>query len=181
MKNKLLPTIVLGAICLIVVLVLAAVNGVTAPLIEQAKAEKVQQTLSTVLPDGKNFSELTLTDGLLPAEITNVYTEDGGGYVFQMEVKGYKPGLIIMCGISADGKITGAEVVSSSETMDAEIGLGDRFVGHDIGNTTLELVAGSTATKTTHAYYRAIEAALRGFELMHPNQSTSHYTQEDAQ
>ncbi len=176
MKTKFLPTVVLSAICLIVALLLAAVNSVTAPLVEAAQAEKVQATLSKVLPEGKNFVEISVSD-LIPEEITHVYTEDGGGYVFQMSVKGYKPGLIIMCGISHDGKITGAEVVNSNETMSAEVGLGDRFIGHDIGDTTVELVAGSTAVKTTHAYYRAIEAALKGFELMRANQNT----QEDVQ
>ncbi len=177
MKNKFLPTIILGSICLIVALLLAVVNGVAAPLIRKAQEEKIQNTLATVLPGGENFVKVEVNQQL-PKEITDVYTEDGGGYVFQMEVKGYKPGLIIMCGISADGRIAGAEVISSSETMDAEVGLGDRFVGHSMEDTNIELVAGSTATKTTHAYYRAIEAALRGFELMRPNQST---TQEDAQ
>ena len=81
MKNKLFPTLALGIICLVVVLVLAAVNTITAPLIEKAQAEKVQKALAEVMPEGVNFTEIEV-DGL-PDEVTKVYSEDGGGYVFR--------------------------------------------------------------------------------------------------
>ena len=164
MKNKLYPTLALGIICLVVVLMLAAVNTITAPLIEKAQAEKVQKALCEVMPEGVNFTEIEV-DGL-PVEVTDVYCEDGGGYVFQMSVVGYKPGLIIICGIDKDGVITGAEFIESKETLSAEVGLGERFIGHTSDTVTPELVAGSTAKKTTGAYYSAIEAALEAFEII---------------
>ncbi len=165
MKNKLKPSIVLSLICLTVALLLAAVNALTLPLIKKAQAEKVQQTLSSVMPEGMNFKEIELAASL-PDEITNVFTEDGGGYVFQMKVTGYKPGLIIMCGISKDGIITGADYVESKETMSAEVGLGEKFIGANKDSMNIDIVAGPTAKKTTHAYYRAIEAAMEGFEIL---------------
>ena len=61
MKNKLLPSIVLCSICLIVALLMSAVNMLTAPIIEQEQAEKVQQSLARVLPTGKNFNEIETT------------------------------------------------------------------------------------------------------------------------
>ena len=167
MKNKLFPTLALGIICLVVVLVLAAVNTVTAPLIEKAQAEKVQKALAEVMPEGVNFTEIEV-DGL-PEEVTKVYSEDGGGYVFQMSVVGYKPGLVILCGIDANGVITGADFVSSNETLSAEVGLGKNFIGFTSDTVTVELVAGSTAKKTTSAYYSAIEAALEAFEIISQN------------
>ena len=90
----------------------------------------------------------------------------GGGYVFQLEVTGYKPGLVIVCGIDADGKITGAEYISSSETLEAEVGLGSRFIGHTSDSITPDIVAGSTAKLTTNAYYKAIEIALSSFDKL---------------
>ena len=166
--KKTMPTIILGVICLVVALLLAAANFITAPIIEEAERQKVQENLANVLPSGKNFVEMS-TDALpseLPAEVTNVFTEDNGGYVFQMTVTGYKPGLVVMCGIDADGKITGATYVKSQETLSAEVGLGDKFVGHTSDTITTEIIAGPTAKKTTEAYYRAIEAALEAFDMM---------------
>ena len=162
MKNKLLPSVVLATICIAVALLLAAVNMVTAPIIEAAQAEKVQQTLSKVLPTGKNFTEIS-TEGL-PECVTSAYTEEGDGYVFQMEVTGYKSGLVIMCGINAEGKIAGAEYVSSSETLSAEVGLGEKYVGQTNAAFSPELI--SSATKTSQAYADAIKAALDAFDIL---------------
>ena len=162
MKSKLMPSIVLGSICIIVALLMAAVNMITAPIIAASQAAKVQETLGTVLPEGKNFVSIS-TDGL-PETVTSAYTEDGGGYVFQMEVIGYKSGLIIMCGVSADGKITGAEVIDSNETMSAEHGLGEKYIGKDITNAKVEIV--SSSTLTSQAYFDAIAAALQSYKII---------------
>ena len=164
MKNKLFPTLALGIICLVVVLILAAVNTITAPLIEKAQAEKVQKALAEVMPEGVNFTEIEVNG--LPSEVTDVYCEDGGGYVFQMSVVGYKPGLIIMCGIDATGTVRGATYVKSQETLSAEVGLGEKFIGYNADTITPEIIAGPTAKMTTEAYYGAIEAALEAFDIL---------------
>ena len=166
--KKAMPTMILGIICLVVALLLSVANFITAPIIEKAERQKVQENLANVLPSGKNFVEIS-TDKLsseFPAEVTNVFTEDNGGFVFQMTVTGYKPGLIVMCGIDADGKITGATYVKSQETLSAEVGLGDKFVGYTSNTITPEIIAGPTAKKTTEAYYRAIKAALEAFDII---------------
>ena len=168
--QKILPTLVLGVICLVVALLLAVANFVTTPIIEAAEKQKVQENLATVLPGGENFVEISV-DGL-PSEVTNVFTEDNGGYVFQMNVTGYKPGLVVMCGIDADGKITGATYVKSQETLSAEVGLGDKFVGYTSDTITTEIIAGPTAKKTTEAYYRAVEAALESFNIINAKEGT---------
>ena len=162
MKNKLMPSIVLCSICLIVALLMSAVNMLTAPIIEQEQAEKVQQSLARVLPTGNNFTEIE-TSGL-PEIITSAFTEDGGGYVFQMSVTGYKSGLVILCGINADGSVAGADFISSSETLSAEVGLGDKYVGQTSSSYTPELISG--ATKTTSAYADAIKAALDAYAIL---------------
>ena len=170
MKAKLFPTLTLGIICLVVVLMLAAVNTITAPLIEKAQEKKVQKTLAQVMPLGSDFSKIEISG--LPEEVTAAYRETGGGYVFQMKVTGYKPGLIILCGIDANGVITGAEFIASNETLSAEVGLGKNFIGYTSDTVTPELVAGSTAKKTTGAYYSAIESALEAFEIITEKEDT---------
>ena len=162
MKNKLMPTIVLTCICVIVALLLAVVNTITAPKIEQLQYEKEQAALAKVYPGGNNFVDIS-TDRL-PASVTKAYTEDGGGYVFQMTVTGYKSGLIIMCGIDPDGNVTGADFIKSSETLSAEVGLGQSYIGQNSDRFEPILVSG--ATKTTNAYANAIKAALEAYEIL---------------
>lgn len=161
MKSKILPSIVLASICLIVILLLAVVNSVTAPVISEAEDKKVQESLARMLPDGVNFVEIS-TDGL-PEGIVGVYTEDGGGYVFRIETKGYKSGLVIMCGIDSNGNVVNADYISSNETLSKEVGLGEQYVGMNQKNFAPEIISG--ATKTTQAYADAIKAALDAFEM----------------
>ena len=162
MKNKLMPTIVLSCICIIVALLLAAVNMITEPIIAQLQYEKEQATLSAVYPNGASFVEIS-AEGL-PSNVTKAYTEVGGGFVFQITETGYKSGLIIMCGIAPDGKITGADFIKSSETLEAEKGLGSSYIGQTAD--TFEPILMSGATKTTNAYANAIKTALESFEIL---------------
>lgn len=162
MKSKLLPSIVLGSICLVVALLLAVVNGITQPMIEEAQAQKVQDSLAEVLPSGKNFIEIS-TEGLT-SSVTAAYTEDGGGYVFRLEVTGYKSGLVIMCGINPNGTVAGADFIASSETLSAEVGLGDKYVGQNAESFSPELI--TSATKTSQAYADAIKAALDSYRIL---------------
>ncbi len=163
MMSKLKPTVVLGAISLIVVLMLALVNSVTSPIIKAAQEEKVQATLSQVLPEGKNFvkiQDISALDEIVDA----VYTEDGGGYVFQLTVIGYQPGLQILCGVNAEGIVTGAEYTISNETNGAEDILGASYVGDTNDTVTAEIIGGST--KTSEAYYNAIKTSLESFKIL---------------
>lgn len=164
LKEKFTPTVVLLSICLAVALLLAAVNLVTLPIIQKAQEQKLQNSLRKVMPLGEDFEEIS-TDKL-DAAVTKAFTEKNGGFVFQVEVTGYKPGLIIVCGIDADGKITGADYISSSETLSAEVGLGEKFVGHTSSTITPEIIAGPTAKLTTNAYYKAIQIALESYAAL---------------
>ena len=158
-KFDLKPTLVLSAICVVIVALLAVVNMITAPVIEAQQNAAANAALLEVLPEGKNFEELDLGTYTLPTSIQKAWKADGG-YVIQSVVTGYKDGLIIMCGIDSEGKIAGAKYIQSNETLGAENGLGDRFVGHTKDTITVDIVAGSTAKLTTNAYYKAIEDSL---------------------
>ncbi|MBQ7011989.1 MAG: FMN-binding protein [Clostridia bacterium] len=161
-KEKIMPTTVLGAICLVVALLLSVVNMFTGPIIEKAQAEKANAALAVVLPGGTNFTELPVEGAGYPESVTAAYKADNG-FVFRMEVTGYKPGLIIMCGINNDGTVAGADFIASNETLYAEVGLGAKFVGYTKDTINTDIIAGPTAKLTTGAYYSAIEAALNAF------------------
>ena len=57
-KENLKPIIVLSVICLMVALLLGALNMITAPEIKRQAEEKANEALLVVLPDGKNFEKI---------------------------------------------------------------------------------------------------------------------------
>ena len=170
-KSHILPTVVLSCICLVVALLLSLVNSLTAPIIEAAQNNAANDALLEVLPDGKNFKELSLEDfsgnANFPADIVKKVYQADGGYIFQMEVAGYKPGLVIMCGVDADGKIVKVKHLQTQETFGLEGELNAAYEG--VSSESLELIIASGATKkslTSKAYYDAIKAALDAYTII---------------
>ena len=117
-KSNLMPSIVLGCICLVAALLLSVVNKFTAPLIAKHQSEAASGAFAEILPGATGQEELVI-DGSYPSVVTAGYKFDNG-YVFQMEVTGYQPGLIILCGIDLDGKITGVKHIQTKETYGVE-------------------------------------------------------------
>ena len=164
LKSKLMPTVVLSAICLYAVAILAVVNIFTAPAIKKNQEEKTRQALLEVMPDGGSFEKIDDISGL-PEEIVEAYASQNGGYVFKMEVKGYKTGLVVICGVDQNGNITGTKHIESSETLGAESKIAGSFVGKNILNySSVDTITG--ATLTCNGYKQAIGAALQAHEIM---------------
>ncbi len=123
------------------------------------------------MPNGKGFESIDLPD-VLPSSVTAIYKEEGGGYVFKMVTSGFSSGYQIMCGISADGKITGTTVLAHSETpgygsKTAETSYTDRYIGEDKSlhsNGDDYLISG--ATKSSTAYKAAIADAFSAFTII---------------
>lgn len=164
MTKNLMPSIVLSCICIVVALLLAGVNMITGPIIEANQNAAANEALLEVLPDGKNFKEIEITENY-PAIVTAGYTADGGT-VFQMTVTGKSSGMIIMCGIDSDGKIVSTKVIANEETPSyAEKvfpnveGTDSVYAGMDLAGFEPYLVSG--ATLTSKAYGEAIKAALQ--------------------
>ncbi len=169
-----MPTIVLSAICLVVALLLSTLNLFTAEIIADAQREKEAAALREVYPGGE-FGEdaiLDISGYNLSEAVTEVYAEQSGGYVFKLTVKGYKDGLVIMCGIDTDGKILGVKHTASNETYGYEDELNGAYVGKDSSSASLIIATGASAkSNTSHAYYRAITAALEAFSIIEGGQN----------
>ncbi len=168
MKKNIMPSVVLGSICLIVALMLSLINSITAPMIEAAQNAAANEALLVVLPDGKNFEEITL-DEKYPSVITRGYRADGG-FVFQANVTGKSSGLIILVGIDTEGKIVGTEVIADQETdtydvnvFPAVTGTEGAYKGMELDTFAPYLVSG--ATLTSAAYSEAVKAALQSFAI----------------
>ena len=163
-KNKILPTLTLTAICIIVTLLLAVTNIFTAPDIERAKIKKTEKALREVYANGETFEPLSPKGKGLPESITEIYTFDDGGMVFKATVKGYKDGLVIMVGVSPDGKVTSTKFIESKETNGAEKKLNGAFNGNTADKVEDIIIAGSTKTST--AYKKAVTDSLNAFEIL---------------
>ncbi len=159
MKSSLKSVIALTVICAVLAVLLAVVNGVTAPIIAENEQGAANAALIEVLPDGGNFEELDITQYELPATVTNAYRAENGGYVVQLTTSGYGANMVIMCGVDANGTVTGAKCLSSSETLGYE-----KTYGENMKNQTIETIDSvdtiASATLTTSGYKNAVKDAL---------------------
>ena len=159
MKKSVMSTLVLVCICAVMAVLLAITNMITAPTI-QANADKAaNEALLQVMPEGQGFEKMDISTYTLPTTVTEVYKEANGGYVVRMTTTGYGSGMVIMCGVNAEGVITGAVCLGSSETLGYEKTFGESFTGKDAaGVDAVDTISG--ATKTTAAYKNAVKDAL---------------------
>lgn len=151
--------VVLTAICGVISLMLAATNAITAPIIEKNQKAAADAALLVVMPDGTGFEPMDLTSYTLPSTVTEAYKEAGGGYVVKLKTTGYGSDFIIMCGVDADGTVTGAVCLSSNETLGHEKTYGEEFTGKN-GESVDAVDTLSGATKTTVAYRNAVKDAI---------------------
>jgi len=149
----------LTTICAVVAIALAVTNNFTAPIIKERLEKEKNSGLVEVLPSGEGFSEVSFSEGELPSTVTQVFKAENGGYVITLKTAGYGPNFIIMCGIDAEGRVTGTKVLDNSETLGYEKTYGKNLVGADIESIdSVDTIGG--ATKTTQAYKNAIKDAL---------------------
>lgn len=169
-KEILIPTVALLVICLIATALLAGTNTITKEKIALNAVETEKASRMLVLPEGKEYGEVTtLENGLTYC----VGTDENGeevGYVFTAGAKGYGGTVSVMVGLDRNGTITGVEILSHSETP----GLGansvkpefkNRFVGK-AGQLTVDknsndgqnVQAITAATITSKAVTSAVNA-----------------------
>lgn len=119
MNDKIKSVIVLTVICLVVTALLAVTNSITSPIIAEARAEKVQKSLSTVLPDSSQFCEVELPENA-PASVKAAYKAADGSYAVVLATKSaYSSGdMGITVGFSPEGEIKGITLTSYQESKD---------------------------------------------------------------
>ena len=147
-------------ICVVVTLMLAITNFVTAPIIEKNQSAAANAALLEVMPEGTGFEVMDLSTYTLPETVAEVHQETSGlGYVVKLVTSGYGSDMVIMCGVKNDGVITGAVCISSNETLGKEKVYGENFAGKDAaGVEAVDTIGG--ATKTTEAYKNAVKDTL---------------------
>ena len=121
MKTYIKNLAVFVCICCVITVLLAATNYITAPVIAENQNAAANAALLEVMPEGKGFETADISTLTLPATVTEVHKETSGlGYVIKLTTAGYGTDFVIMCGVSADGVVTGAVCLSSNETLGKE-------------------------------------------------------------
>ena len=169
MKKSVKSIVVLVCICAAVSILLALTNYITAPIILKNEQKNANAALLEVLPDGGSFELMDISSYQLPATVSEVYRASNGGYVIKLETMGYSAGMVLMCGISEDGKVVGSKIISSNETPaiggTAAATFAGSVVGADVGSIDgVDVISG--ATKTTAAYRAAIKDALNTVTIL---------------
>lgn len=150
---------VLTSICLVVAVLLAAVNHVTAPIIEESAATGTQASLYAVLPNAVGFEEETPA-GEVPETVMGIFRDTGGsGYAVTLSTSSsYSASpMTFTVGVGTDGKITGVEITNYAESKD----FGDypgTYVGQDSALSGVDIYAGVTYSST--AFRSAVEDAF---------------------
>lgn len=170
-------TLILFAITAVAGMLLSVVNSLTLEPIAAQKIIQRDKALQSVLPNAA-FEKIEMVSPENYERITDVFEakkEDGSpaGYAFMLTNKGYGGAVVLVAGIDAEGKVSGIDVVTHSETP----GLGanadkDKFKDSLKGKLaeTLTVVKGSNegqnvdalsgATITTVAVVDAVNEAI---------------------
>lgn len=169
MKNlKAYPAIVLSSICLVVAICLSGINMITAPIIIARADALAAGAKAEVLPGASGFTDIT-ADHEFPASVPEAHSADIG-FVFRSVGKGRNGEIVLMVGVSLDGKITGTKVISEGESKGYKEKVYNIAVGTEGGYTGMSLdtfspVIASGATMTSNGFADAVKSALQAYVI----------------
>lgn len=162
------PIAVLGAICVVTSLLLAATNSLTAPVIEANERKIAQAAYYEVLPAADTFE--TVAENPNPDVLEIVKDSAGNGYVIKSQGQGYGGKVPTIVAFDASGKIAGVKFLENSETkgfgsrLYEEPSWSEQFAGMEAQNFTLsDIDALSGATLSSKAAVQAINAAIDAY------------------
>ena len=158
-------------IAAVVAAVLAGVNSITKPIIDQLTLEKTQKAIEAVLPGSYDEEITNFADpsGL----VTKVY-KGANGYALEVTPSGFDNTITMMVGVDFEGNVLGISVVSHTETAGLgavaaeKTSKGEAFRSQFIGTSGSvavskdggELDAITGATITSRAICAGVNAAL---------------------
>lgn len=169
MKNSIKGIIVLVSICAVMSVLLSFVNGITYQQIIDNQNRDANDAIKVIFPEAAGISseaiELAEYEGKIPTSVIQADKYGDVGFVIRISTTGYKPGLIILFAVRADGTIAGAQVIDSKETNGAEKTYGELFKDQTLeGIDAIDTVSGSTFT--TKAYKQAAKDALNAMTVL---------------
>jgi len=159
---------VLFAICLVIAVLLAVVNFITAPIIEETKQKAIRESLQAVLPDvgeDAEFKEYKLPDDA-PKTVTAIYKElSGSGYAVTLSTKSQysKDNMLITVGINPDMTIKAIKITNYSDSKAFANEYTESYIGKDSSLEGIDTYAG--VTYSSRAFKDAISDAFVGLNM----------------
>lgn len=183
-KSDILGIVKTGIILFIITgvaaFILAAVNNVTAPVIAENNEKNQAAAMKKVMPEAEDFKkeENYPEDEIVSQAYSALKGSEVIGYAVIAEPIGYGGGIAMVVGVDTEGKVTGVDITSQSETA----GLGanctkdefkDQFTGKSAGIEVVksgakdnEIDAITSATITSKAVAEGVNAAIEAAEKL---------------
>ena len=166
------PIVVLTVISLIVSLLLALVNGMTAPVIAENTRRTTLAAYVSVMPSVSDAATLEEVPDYTTANVTGVVKAPDGGIAIKAEEKGFDGGILtVIMGFDANGAETGIWVDASTQTkgIGSNVSTEDylaQFNGMDgtkniVMNQDFDAYSGATISST--ALFAAINDCINCF------------------
>ena len=166
------PIVVLSVIALIVSLLLALVNSMTAPVIAENTRRTTLKAYVSVLPTVSDAGTLEEVTDYTTANVTGVVKAPDGSLAIKAEEKGFDGGaLVVIMGFDANGTETGIWVDASTQTQGngSNVATDDYLAQFDGMDGTQNIVmnkdydAYSGATISSTALFAAINDCINCF------------------
>lgn len=172
-------SLILFLITAISAALLAVVNSITSPIIEQNEIIKQNSAMKLVLEDADSFGEENLRNDKMDKIVTAVYnSNNNAGYVVIASPSGYGGAINLAVGVSEEGMVKGVNVISQTETA----GLGSNCTDEDfleqykgkveeitVSKTNAkdnQINAISSATVTSKAVTKGVNAAIEAINIL---------------
>lgn len=159
MKKIIHLTVFLALISALAGGILATVDGMTRPIIEERKIAAVKASLQAIFPSADEFKEIGFDDKT--GTVTNVYEAVGSGYAFNVTVQGYKDKIVYLVGVDTSGNVAGFVVTSINDTPGLGSKVGDPEFAASLKGKAItgafDTIAGATISST---------AAVKGLDVV---------------
>lgn len=167
---------------------LGLVHDLTSEPIQQAQEKAFHDALASVLPALPNLSygkaeEVSVDDGSRHATVIPAYSNDSlfGVAIESWTMDGFSGEIVVMVGFSPDGRISGYQILSHSETPGLGAKANDWFRPATEGNGNKSIIGASdylsltkdggtidgitAATITSRAFLQAVNRARNAFSI----------------
>ena len=167
-KDNLKSIIVLSAICLVVAILMGAVNYITSPVISENEEKKVQDSLKAVMPNASGFKEEALPEDA-PKTVKAIYRDaENTGFAISVATESAYSSNPMTFTVAVDnyGKIIAITLTGYSETKDfGKETYPKNYVGADVSSVEgIDLCSGVTYSST--AFRNAMTDALKTLEMI---------------
>jgi electron transport complex protein RnfG len=137
------PILVLSVISLVVSLLLAVVNSMTAPVIEANANASTYAAYVEVMPTVSSTGDLEAITNYTVANVTGAVRATDGSIAIKAEESGFDGGILtVILGFDANGDVTGVYVDAINQTS----GIGSHVADDDVKNQFVGLNASSNVT-----------------------------------